>query len=175
MIAMVDDPILRIEWRDAASLKANGWNPNVVFSPEMKLLEHSILSNGWVQPVLINTNGIIIDGFHRTQLGKDSPRIRAKYLGKVPCAVLDISDAEAMCLTVRINRAKGDHIATRMADLVKALIDEHGYDPQQVASEIGATLDEVNLLYQDSIFTTRNLRDYRYSNAWVPRESTHER
>jgi ParB-like chromosome segregation protein Spo0J len=171
MIPMVDDPILRIEWRDATSLKANDWNPNVVFTPEMRLLEHSILETGWVQPVLININSIIIDGFHRAQLTASSRALRERYQGKAPCSVLDIEDAAAMCLTVRINRAKGDHVATRMAGIVKALIDDYGYDPQQIAVEIGATLDEVNVLYQNSIFVTRSLKDYQYSNAWEPRES----
>lgn len=32
------EPIDNIEWRDAKSLEANGWNPNVVFTPELKLL-----------------------------------------------------------------------------------------------------------------------------------------
>lgn len=48
------EPINNVEWRDASSINANGYNPNVVFTPELKLLEKSILKCGWIQPVIIN-------------------------------------------------------------------------------------------------------------------------
>ncbi len=164
------DPIATIEWRTAEDLHANAWNPNVVFTMELRLLERSILMTGWVQPVLITKDGTIIDGFHRWMLSRESAQLKERYKGKVPCAVLDVSPAEAMLLTVRMNRAKGTHVAVRMSELVKKLVDEHGYDAQMIAAEIGATRDEVDLLYQDSIFEARNLKDYRYSRAWEPAE-----
>lgn len=164
------DPIERVEWRDAASLHANDWNPNVVFDRELQLLEHSILTNGWIQPVLISKSGMVIDGFHRWQLSATSKALRAKYKGKCPCVVLDITDAEAMLLTVRINRAKGSHQATRMSALVKRLVDKHGMSREDIATGIGAAPGEVDLLYQDSIFKARNLKDYKFSKAWVPVE-----
>ena len=162
---------MRIEWRRADSLTANNYNPNYVLTPELTLLERSMMVSGWIQPVLITPAGTIIDGFHRVQLSKDSARLKAKFGGFVACAVLDVSEAEAKMLTVRMNRAKGTHGALRMSELVHSLIDEHGCDPAEVAVEIGATPDEVTLLYQESVFTAKNIKDYRYSKAWVPKES----
>ncbi len=170
-----EDPINRIEWRDVESLSANAWNPNMVMNPELKLLEISLLSTGWVQPILITTDGTIIDGFHRWMLSKESQALKERYAGMVPCAILDVSPAEAKMLTVRMNRAKGCHVAVRMSELVKSLIDEHGCSPQEVAKEIGATRDEVDLLYQDSLFKARNIEHYRYSKAWVPAEEKKNR
>lgn len=164
------DPIDCIEWLPAETLKANHYNPNVVFDQELALLERSILRTGWIQPVLISRDNIIIDGFHRWKLSLDSANLRRKYGGLVPCARLDIGPDEAMVHTIRINRAKGTHVAVRMSSIVKSLIDDHGWDPQQIALELGATREEVDLLYQDSIFKARNLADYRYSRAWVPGE-----
>jgi hypothetical protein len=169
--ACVASPIMAVEWRHAATLTANHWNPNYVMTPELTLLERSLMVTGWVQPVLITPAGTIIDGFHRVQLSKDSPRLLAKYGGFVACAVLDVSEAEARMLTVRMNRAKGTHGALRMSELVRSLIDEYGCDPAEVAVELGATADEVNLLYQDSVFAARNIKDYKYSQAWIPKES----
>lgn len=171
MTPMVDDPVLNIEWRDASALDANDYNPNRVFNKELRLLEFSIIRQGWVQPVLISNEGMIIDGFHRVMLSRDSKAIRSMYDGKVPCAVLHISRAEAMMLTIRINRAKGAHAGFRMASIIKELIDKHGLDRQQIASEIGAPLSEVDLLYQDGVFEAKNIKDYRYGNAWYPAES----
>ena len=168
------DPISNIEWRAADQLHANDWNPNVVFTPELKLLERSIHSQGWIQPILINRNGMVIDGFHRWMLSKDSKALNKKYGGAVPCAVLDVDDSQARVLTVRMNRAKGSHVALRMADLVKSLVDDGGMSIAEVATEIGGTKQEVELLYQNDIFKARNLKDYKYSQSWVPGEDRFE-
>ena len=81
------DPIDKIEWISAYDLIANNYNPNAVFSPELKALEKNILSIGWVQPVIISKDKTIIDGFHRTMLSMESKKIKEKYNGKVPCVV----------------------------------------------------------------------------------------
>ena len=73
------DPIDKIEWRVANELNSNNYNPNVVFNKELKLLELSILKQGWIQPVLILEDGTIIDGFHRAKLAQDSKEIKEKY------------------------------------------------------------------------------------------------
>ena len=168
--SVLGDPISRIEWREVTALRANLWNPNVQFKREHRLLEQSILTTGWVQPILITKDGTILDGYHRWCLARDSQAIREKYHGLVPCAVLDVDEAEARVITVRMNRAKGVHAAVRMADLVQDLVDDHGLTFEQVAERIGATVDEVALLHQDSIFKARKLDELPYSKAWVPRE-----
>lgn len=168
----MNDPLNNIQWLDANELEANDYNPNAVFSPELRLLERSILKTGWVQPVLISRDNVIIDGFHRWSLSKDSKKIREKYKGKVPCAVLEVDRGEAMVLTVRMNRAKGSHIAVRMSEMIKELIDTHKYDVDELAAELGATKKEIDLLYQDGVFKARNIKDYKYAKAWVPAEST---
>lgn len=168
--AAYDDPIDRIVWRHVDELNHNDYNPNVVMTAELRLIEHSILTTGWLQPVTTLPDGTIIDGFHRYMLSRESQALREQYAGRVPCVVLDLSRAEAMLLTIRINRAKGSHVALRMSSIVKELIDEHGLDPAEIQRGIGASKDEVDLLYQDGIFQHRNLKDYRYSKAWVPHE-----
>jgi ParB-like chromosome segregation protein Spo0J len=166
----VNDPIANIEWREASSLNANDYNPNVVFTPELRLLERSILLAGWVQPILITKDGTIIDGFHRARLAQDSPALRKRYDGKVPCAVIDVPRDKAMILTIRMNRAKGSHVAVRMSEIVRELIDVHHCDPQEVAIEIGATKDEIDLLHQDGVFKMKNIEAWRYSKSWYPKE-----
>ena len=168
------DPLNDIQWLEADLLESNDYNPNAVFSPELRLLERSILKTGWVQPILVSKDNIIIDGFHRWSLSKDSKKLRAKYKGRVPCAVLDVTREQAMILTVRMNRAKGSHIAVRMSEMIKELIDVHGIAIPDLAVELGATKKEVELLYQDGVFKARNMKDYKYSNAWVPAESKND-
>lgn len=151
-------------------LDGNDYNPNVVFTPELRLLERSILLTGWVQPVLITPAGTIIDGFHRVMLSRQSAVLKARYSGQVPCAVVDLPRHKAMLLTVRMNRAKGTHVAVRMSEIVRELIDVHHCDPQEVAIEIGATKDEIELLHQDGVFKMKNIEKHVYSKAWYPIE-----
>lgn len=166
---MRDDPISNIQWVDCESLEANDYNPNVVFTPELKSLERNILAYGWVQPVIASMDGIIIDGFHRTMLSRESKQIREKYNGKLPCVMFDIPRDQAMILTVRMNRAKGSHVAVRMSDMVKELIDKYNWANEELAKEFGASKKEIDLLYQDGVFKFRNIKNYKYSKAWYPK------
>ena len=51
---MIEDmPLSKIQWIDVNKLKANDYNPNVVLTNELKLLQLSMLKNGWIQPVLV--------------------------------------------------------------------------------------------------------------------------
>lgn len=164
-------PIDAIEWIHVKHLDANDYNPNMVMDTELRLLELSILRNGWTQPIIIDAARRIIDGFHRYVLTKDSKAMQKAFKGLVPCATIDVDRGQAMCLTVRMNRAKGTHAAVRMADLLKELIDSHGYSQPDLITELGMSKQEIELLYADSIFHSKRIKKYRYSEAWIPRES----
>lgn len=165
-----EHPVDRILWRDVDELRSNEWNPNVVQPPERRLLETSLLENGWTQPIIVTPDGLIIDGENRVAIARTSTKLRRRDHGRVPCTVLELSEAEAMLLTVRINRAKGTHVAIRMAELVKAVIDRGGMDPDEVARQLGASRNEVDLLYQDDVFKARDIPNRQYSRAWIPVE-----
>jgi ParB-like chromosome segregation protein Spo0J len=162
------DPVDHVRWIPADTLDPNAWNPNRVHRPELRLLERSILSTGWLQPILVNRDRLIIDGFHRWRLAQDSKPIRARWRGRVPVAALDVDRPTAMLMTVRINRAKGSHGAVSMASLVKELLTVHMVDPDQIAAEIGGTRAEVDLLAQDGVFAERDIPNWAYSPAWYP-------
>ena len=165
------EPVENIQWIDCDSLKANHYNPNRVMNAEMNLIERSILRTGWIQPILVNKNLVIIDGFHRWTLSRLSTQLRERYHGKVPCAVLDVTDAEAMVITVRINRAKGTHLAFRMSEYIKELIKTHKIPIDDLARDIGATIDEVELLMRGDVFEAKDIENWTYSEAWFPAES----
>lgn len=165
------EPVENIQWIECDKLVANHYNPNRVMNAEMNLIERSILRTGWIQPILINKNFTIIDGFHRWTLSRLSTQLREKYHGRVPCAVLDVSDAEAMMITVRINRAKGTHLAFRMSEYIKELIQKHKIPMDDLARDIGATIDEVELLMKSDVFEHKDIQNWTYSEAWFPAES----
>lgn len=160
------DPIANVKWIEVEKLNANDYNPNVVLNKELKLLELSVLKNGWIQPILINNDNTIIDGFHRSYLSRNSKLLKEKYNGKVPCVVMDLTEAERMLLTIRINRAKGNHVAFKMHEIVKTLVDKHEVSMEYIQESIGASKDEVELLYKDGVFDALNIKEHKYSRAW---------
>lgn len=166
------NPIDRIRWMKATALTANGYNPNHVARPELLLLQRSIMTNGWIQPILATPEGYIIDGFHRWLLATTDPAIKERDAGLVPVAILHLTTPEAMLLTIRINRAKGTHSALKMSGIVKSLVEDHGLELQQVADGIGAHLNEISLLMQKDVFAAKDIENYAYSTAWTPEDFT---
>jgi ParB-like chromosome segregation protein Spo0J len=167
---ILSDPIDSVEWWEASKLSPNGYNPNVVMTPELKLLEESIVQNGWTFPIVINPEFVIIDGFHRWKLAQDSPTLVAKYGTLVPCVTVNVSTPEAMLMTVRMNRARGTHVGVQMSHIVRSLKEDYGLTDEELKQGIGASQAEVDLLSAGSLLKTRNLEGYRYSRAWVPVE-----
>jgi len=151
-------PLEQIEWRDPNTLTSNDYNPNHVAKTELRLLGLSIERTGWIQPVLITPAGVIIDGFHRSMIAKDKQWL-------VPCAILDISEVERMFLTIRINRAKGTHVAFKMADVIQSLVKDHGVGIEAVAANIGATKEEINLLLIEDVFEKFDVKNHKYNEA----------
>lgn len=162
-----EQPVSNIKWVDVEKLSANDYNPNVVFNDEMRLLKYSIIKSGWIQPILVTQDFVIIDGFHRATIAKQDKSITID--GKVPCVVMELSEPERMLLTIRINRAKGSHIAVKMSSIVHKLINDYCMSKEAVGNAIGARKDEVELLLMDNVFQKKNItEETKYSRAWIP-------
>ncbi len=80
-------PIDLVLWVPAASVEANDYNPNRTAPTEMRLLELSIESDGYTQPVVTWTEEErreTVDGFHRGEIGRTSQAVRATTLDCCP-------------------------------------------------------------------------------------------
>lgn len=154
-------PLENIVWRDPWKLSANEYNPNTVMTKEMELLKLSIVQTGWIQPILISPKDVIIDGFHRTTIARLNGWL-------VPCCILNLEERERMLLTVRINRAKGTHVALKMSDLIQALL-KAGCTEKYIAEQIGATEQEITILKKGDIFKSLDLSKWKFSRAWLPK------
>lgn len=170
-------PISRVVWQDVNDLRANSYNPNVVLPQEMRLLKLSLMAQGWIQPILVGVDPAddskvfeIIDGFHRYTLAKTDPEVNLLTGGLVPIVPLELSRAESMMLTIRINRAKGNHVAVRMHDIVYRLHTELGCSINSICAGIGATPHEVEVLLMKDIFQKKDVENTPYSKAWVPKK-----
>lgn len=157
-------PIESIVWRDPHELDGNDYNPNVVISREMELLKLSIQRTGWLQPILIGSDDVIIDGFHRTTIARLNGWL-------VPCVVLDLNRVERMLLTIRINRAKGTHVALKMSTMIQELV-KAKVSRQHIMESIGADAKELELLEAGDVFKKFDLSKWQYSRAWLPKQYT---
>lgn len=147
-------PVYSVKAIPVEKIQANGYNPNVVAPPEMKLLELSIWEDGFTMPCVCyydkETDGyILVDGFHRYQVLKNSKRIFQRENGLLPVVVINKELSNRMASTIRHNRARGSHNIELMCNIV-AELDRAGMSDQWIMKNIGMDRDELLRLKQIS-------------------------
>jgi len=163
------EPVDFVRWVPNTIVHANDYNPNSVAPPEMKLLEHSIMSDGYTQPIVTWPNeGIeVIDGFHRHRVGKESPSISARVHGYLPIVELKADQQDRndrMAATIRHNRARGAHKVESMSEIVVELKRRFWTD-DRISTELGMDADEV-LRLQQVTGLAGLFGDEDFSEAW---------
>ena len=171
------NPVDFVKWVPADLVHANDYNPNSVAPPEMKLLEHSILKDGYTQPIVTwPNNGIeVVDGFHRHRVGKESPEVNAMIHGYLPVVTIRPSQGEKndrMAATIRHNRARGAHKVESMSEIVVEL-KRRFWSDERIATELGMEPDEV-LRLQQITGLSGLFADEEFSEAWEAEEFINE-
>jgi ParB-like chromosome segregation protein Spo0J len=167
---MKDEPIDCVVWVPTEMVVANDYNPNIVASPEMELLEHSIASDGYTQPIVTyetESTLEVVDGFHRSQVGKNSPLISDRIHGHLPVTMIKSSRtarSDRISATIRHNRARGVHQVDRMSDIVVEL-SRRNWSDTRIARELGMEPDEVLRLKQITGLAELFAND-KFSMAW---------
>ena len=167
-ISPLEDPVDAVQWIQASKIHANEYNPNTVAPPEMRLLTHSILMDGFTQPIVAYKDGDsyeVVDGFHRYRAGTEEKNIKNRLKGYLPIVVIDKPISERMASTIRHNRARGKHGVKPMSEVVGDLI-VLGWDDERVAKELGMEADEVLRLKQRKGLPEL-FKDEHFSRAWV--------
>lgn len=119
-----NEPVDFVKWVPSHQVIANDYNPNSVAPPEMKLLEHSIREDGYTQPIVSwNREDIyeVIDGFHRSRVGKESKIVSKRIKSYLPLVVINEgrnSKGDRIASTIRHNRARGKHKVDSMSEIV---------------------------------------------------------
>jgi ParB-like chromosome segregation protein Spo0J len=172
------EPVDCIIWVSKDKVVANDYNPNSVAPPEMKLLETSILQDGYTQPIVSYARDNIfevVDGFHRNRVGKESPEVSERIHGYLPLTVInqdrqDIGDR--MVSTIRHNRARGKHNVDSMSDIVVEL-KKRNWSEAKISKNLGMEIDEILRLCQISGLTEM-FKDAEFSQSWDVAEVTEE-
>jgi ParB-like chromosome segregation protein Spo0J len=165
-----DEPVDLVTWVKAETVQANDYNPNTVAPPEMKLLEHSILEDGYTQPIVTFLNEQsreVVDGFHRNRVGKESEPVKTRVHGYLPVVTINeqrTDKADRIAATIRHNRARGKHRIDAMSSIVVEL-KRRNWSDKKIANELGMEPDEVLRLYQISGLAEM-FADKEFSEAW---------
>lgn len=171
-----NEPVDCVLWVKNTEVVANDYNPNKVAPPEMELLKVSIMNDGYTQPIVTwqnDENKIeVVDGFHRSRVGKESSIVKERVLGYLP--VVDIRKEQQdkndrIASTIRHNRARGKHQVDAMSEIVLELKNRN-WRNSRIARELGMDEDEILRLCQisglESLFTNKD-----FSDAWEAGDS----
>lgn len=164
------EPVDLVLWVKHSEVQANEYNPNAVAPPEMRLLEYSILENGYTQPIVSHReekHDVVVDGYHRNRVGRESEAVRARIHGHLPITRIraERSDLSSrVAATVQHNRARGEHSVNLMSGLVRQLY-EAGWKDEQIQKELGMEIDEVIRLKQITGLAAL-FKDREFSEAW---------
>lgn len=166
---MKNQPLENIVWRNREELKPNNYNPNKVAPPELKLLKISILEDGWTQPIVINPDMTIVDGFHRWTVSGHK-EIYSLTNGKVPTVMVNPKDkSQQQMATIRHNRARGTHGVLEMSNIVSEMVKE-GLSGNEIMERLMMEKEEVvRLLFKAGIPKSEVFKDKDFSSAWNPK------
>lgn len=165
-----EEPVDFVRWIPQGEVAANDYNPNSVAPPEMELLRVSIMADGYTQPVVANYEGegfIVVDGFHRSRVGKECKDVKARVHGYLPVVQIrtsQIDTADRMASTIRHNRARGKHRVEAMSDIVLEL-KRRNWTDEKIGRELGMDPDEVLRLTQIGGLAEM-FADRDFSEAW---------
>ncbi len=140
------DEKLPVDWREREELLPNDWNPNMMSEEKRTELIHSILDNGWTQPIVVKKGtDEIIDGEQRWHASRDA-RIRTNEeltpdgvpAGLVPVFYMDVDETQAMVATMQHN-VNGSTDANSLGNIFKSLDEEGLFYETAKRFQIGET------------------------------------
>jgi ParB-like chromosome segregation protein Spo0J len=164
-----NQPLNNIIWIDRNKLVPNDYNPNKVAPPELKLLKISIMEDGWTQPIVINSDYSIVDGFHRWTVSGHK-EIYDLTDGMVPVVMLkETNSADKKMATIRHNRARGTHGVLEMSDIIVSMVAD-GLTGNEIMSRLMMEKEEVvRLLTRAGIPKSDVFKDSDFSKSWTPK------
>lgn len=169
--AFATEPVSCVQFVKSEEVTANDFNPNRTAPPEQKLLELSIMADGYTMPIVSwhREDGIfeVVDGFHRHRVGKESKTVAKRMRGYLPVVSINsdrVDKGDRIAATIRHNRARGKHQVELMSDIVVEL-KRRNWSDEKIARELGMDADEVLRLCQITGLA-EVFKDQAFSEAW---------
>lgn len=134
----------KIELVPAEAIRPNDWNPNIMSDRMYRTLLANIERVGFIEPIIVTRDGVIVNGEHRYRALKDLgvkrvPVVRLEVTSKDPMARLE---------TLALNRIRGDYVSSKLravlVDLESLKVDLSltGLDRKELRQFMGPQVDE---------------------------------
>jgi|TARA_R100001530_G_scaffold62534_1_gene45008 ParB/RepB/Spo0J family partition protein len=133
---MGETKIIGYEQVKVEDIKPNEYNPNEMTAGMMDHLVKEIKRSGFLQPVLLNQNKIIIDGEHRWLAAKQCE------LKEIPAVLIELSDSDAKITTINMNKIKGELNPHKFAELLSDL--KTDIETDEIIKTFNLSIDEIN-------------------------------
>ena len=102
-----------------ADLNPAAYNPRTISPEKYEALKESIRTEGFVESVVVQKNGLrIIGGHQRVRAAKELSIEAGVAPPAIPCIVLDIDDVRAKKLNIKLNRLRGEFEARMLGELL---------------------------------------------------------
>jgi ParB-like chromosome segregation protein Spo0J len=160
-----------IETVSAKSLKPAEWQANYLLAPDRRQLQRSLDEFGWLYPLVVRTDGVIIDGHQRWALAMHDKALVARDDMNVPVHYVDADEIDSMVLHVRLNQGRGQIVAKRYSQIIRRILRSGKFDDESLRTVLGLSVDEYDLLSDGSLIKSRKIKVHEFSKAWVPVEA----
>lgn len=161
--------IPNIEYVKAENLQPAPWRANYILRPDYLLLRESMDDYGWLYPIIARSNdNTIIDGFHRWVVATE----RDELGDAVPVVWVKCDEIDAMVLHLRLNRAKGALLPKLVSGTVRRILHSKKFEPEDLRKMLHMGQDEFDVLADGTLVKMRNVKEHKYSAAWVPVETS---
>ena len=130
---------IKLRWPDRAD------NPNKMDDEKFNMLVEAMRSEGFLQPVLINSDNLLFDGHHRYYA--------AQIVGggsdiEIPCVEKSMDNLRGTALGIGMNRLRGELSLADTATVLQEIARDSGYEYDELSKLSGFTPDELETLLQ---------------------------
>lgn len=126
-----------IEMIDPAKIKPNTYNPNMMSTRQQESLVSDFKETGWIgQPVVVNDELEIIDGFHRWKAGLEAG------FKKIPIVKFQPENEEHQkIVTIALNSKRGEMNPLKLAGLILEL--NKKFSLEQLSMKLGFSVSDL--------------------------------
>lgn len=104
-------------------IKPNDYNPNIMAQSKFDALVHNIKEEGeMLQPILLNTENIIIDGEHRWKASKEAG------LTEIWSVIVESDEEASIMKTISFNNIQGHFDPLKLNELLNKLMETNRLD-----------------------------------------------
>jgi site-specific DNA-methyltransferase (adenine-specific) len=132
---------MKVDTELVINLKTDSSNPNKMTKQQLKSVANSIKKYGFIVPIIVNKDNVIIDGHQRLTAAESID------IEEVPVVKLDVDKVDAKLLKQILNKLKGTHDPDMDLEEYKAIYEEQG-NLDVLKEYVAMSDEEINIIKQ---------------------------